>query len=77
MLECNRINFSEGINVKKTNSPKKMRYLSLMVFIDEHFKYEPYLCNGCHDLMQKALNDLMQKAMNLNDVAIVSVKGSK
>ena len=27
------------------------------------FKYEPYLCNGCHDLMQKT--------MNFNDVAIV------
>ena len=32
------------------------------------FKYEPYLCNSCHDLMQKA--------MNFNDSAIVSVKGS-
>ena len=32
------------------------------------FMYEPYLCNGCHDLMQKA--------MNFNDVAIVYVKGS-
>ena len=32
------------------------------------FKYEPYLCNGCHDLMQKAVN--------FNDVAIVSVKGN-
>ena len=32
------------------------------------FKYEPYLCNGCHDLMQKA--------MNFNDVAIVSIKGN-
>ena len=32
------------------------------------FKYEPYLCNGCHDLMQKA--------MNFNGVAIVSVKGN-
>ena len=30
--------------------------------------YEPYLFNGCHDLMQKA--------MNFNDVAIVSIKGS-
>ena len=29
-------------------------------------KYEPYRCNGCHDLMQKA--------MNFNDVAIVSIK---
>ena len=27
-----------------------------------------YLCNGCHDLMQKA--------MSFNDVAIVYVKGS-
>ena len=26
------------------------------------FQYEPYLCNVCHDLMQKA--------MNFNDVAI-------
>ena len=32
------------------------------------FKYESYLCNGCHDLVQKA--------MNFNDVAIVSVKGN-
>ena len=32
------------------------------------FKYEPYLCNGCHDLMQKA--------MSLNDFAIFYFKGS-
>ena len=31
-------------------------------------KYEPYLCNGCHDLMQKAVS--------FNDVAIVYVKGT-
>ena len=31
-------------------------------------KYEPYLCNRCHDLMQKA--------MNFNNVAIVSIKGN-
>ena len=36
-------------------------------FLDKNFKYESYLCNGCHDLMQKAFN--------FNDVAIVSVKG--
>ena len=33
-----------------------------------HKNYEPYLCSGCHDLMQKA--------MNFNDVAIVSIKGN-
>ena len=30
--------------------------------------YEPYLCNGCHDLMQKA--------MSFNDAALFYVKGS-
>ena len=35
---------------------------------DIGFNYEPYLCNGCHDLMQKA--------MNFNNVAFVYVKGS-
>ena len=30
--------------------------------------YEPYICNGCHDLMQKA--------MNFKDVAILFIKES-
>ena len=38
--------------------------MPLLVF----FTYEPYLCNGCHDLMQKAII--------FNDVAIVSIKGN-
>ena len=37
-------------------------------FKDIGFKYESYLCNGCHGLMEKA--------KNFNDVAFVSVKGS-
>ena len=35
---------------------------------DIGFTYEPYLCYGC--------DDLMQKAMSFNDAAIVYVKGS-
>ena len=38
------------------------------IFLDKKFNYEPFLCNGCHDLMQKA--------MNFNDVPIVSIKGN-
>ena len=34
-------------------------------FLDKDFKYAPYFCNGCHDLMQKA--------MNFNDVIILSL----
>ena len=42
--------------------------MPLLVFLDRNFNYEPYLCNGCHDLKQKA--------MNFNDVAIVTIKGN-
>ena len=37
-------------------------------FLNKNFSYELYLCNGYHDLMQKAIN--------FNDVAIVSIKGN-
>ena len=35
-------------------------------FKDIVFKYEPYLCNRCHDLIQKA--------MSFNNIAIVYIK---
>ena len=37
-------------------------------FKDIGFKYKPCLCNGCHDLMQKA--------MSFNDASIIYVNGS-
>ena len=43
-----------------------MWYLSLLIFSDKGFKYEPYLCSGCHDLMQTAIN--------FNDVALFLLK---
>ena len=42
--------------------------MSLLVFKDISFKYESYLCNGCHNLTQNATG--------FNDVAIIYVKGS-
>ena len=38
------------------------------IFLDKNYIYELCLCNGC--------DDLMQKAMNFNNVAIVSIKGN-
>ena len=68
MLEYDRINISEGIDVNKTNLSKEFDIWHYWYFKDVGFKYEPYICNGCHDLMQKA--------MSFNDIAIVYVKGS-
>ena len=51
MLECKRIDISEGIDVNKTNLSKECDICHYWYFKDIGFKYEPYLCNGCHDLM--------------------------
>ena len=60
MLEYDRIDVSERIDINKTNSSKECNVCHYWHFKDIGFKYEPYLCNGC----------------NFNDVAIVSVKRS-
>ena len=68
MLEYDRINISEGIDVNKTSASKECDLCDYWYFKDIGFKYKQYLCNGCYDLMQKA--------MSFNDVAIVYVKRS-
>ena len=68
MVKYDRIDISEGTDINKTNASKECKICHYWYFKDIGFKYEPYLCNGCHGLMQKA--------MNFNDVAIVYVKGN-
>ena len=68
MLEYDRIDISEGIDTNKASASKDCNICHYCYFLDKNFKYEPYLCNGCHDLMQKAIS--------FNDVAIVSIKGN-
>ena len=68
MLEYDRIDISEEIDINKTNASNECDICYYWYFVDKDFKYELYLCNSCHDLIQKA--------MNFNDVAIVSVKRS-
>ena len=68
MLEYDRIDISEGIDIDKTNKSKECDICHYWYFLDKNFSYEKYFCNNCHDLMQKA--------MSFNDVAIVSIKGN-
>ena len=68
ILQYDRIDISEGNDVNKTSLPKECDICHYWYFKDIGFRYEPYLCNGCHDLMQKA--------MSFNNVAIVYVKGN-
>ena len=68
MLEYNRIDISEGVDVNKTSLSKESDICHYWYFKNIGFKYQIYLCNGCHDLMQKA--------MSFNNVAAVYIKGS-
>ena len=51
MLEYDRIDISQGINVSKTSLLKECDICPYWYFKDIGFKYEKYLCDGCHDLM--------------------------
>ena len=51
MLEYDRIDVSEGIDLNKTNASKKGDICHYWYFLDKKFNYEPCLCNGFHDLM--------------------------
>ena len=68
MLEYGRTDISEGIDTNKTSVSKECNICHYWYFLDKHFNYDPYLCNGCHDLMQKAIS--------FKNVAIVSIKGN-
>ena len=68
MLEYEIIDISEGIDVNKTSLSKKCYICHYWYFKDVGFKYEPYLCYGCHDLMQKSVG--------FNNIAIVYIKKS-
>ena len=68
MVAYDKIDILEGIDINKTIASKECDLCHHWYFLDKNFKYEPHLCNDCHDLMQKAIS--------FNDVAIVSIKGS-
>ena len=69
MLEYDRIDISEGMDINKSSDKSKECHIChYWYFLDKNFSYQKYLCNGCHDLMQKA--------MSFKNVAIVSIKGN-
>ena len=68
MLEYDKIVISEEIDANKTSLLKKYDICHYWYFKDIGFKYEPYIWNGCHDLMEKA--------MSFKNITIVYVKGS-
>ena len=66
MLQYERT-VSEGIDVNKTSLSKECRLCHYWCFKDVEFKFEPHVCNKCHDVLMTAYE--------LKNILILSVKG--
>ena len=53
-------------NVNKTDRSRKCVICHYWYFLNINFRFQPEVCNGCHDLMQKG--------MSFNNVAVVTAK---
>ena len=50
MLQYERIDVSEGIDLNKSDKSKECMAYHYWYFKDIGYKYEPNVCNKCHDL---------------------------
>ena len=66
MLQYEKIDVSEGIDVNKT-SASKCELCHYWFFKDIRFKFEEHVCNKCHDLLTMAYS--------LENLVILSAKG--
>ena len=69
MLEYDRIDISEGIDIKKCKETSREYSLGkFYYFLDKNFNYGPYLCNGCYDVSLKAIS--------MKNLAIINHNGN-
>ena len=68
MLQYQKIDVSEGIDVNKTSESEKCELCHYWFFKDVGFKFEEHVCNKCHDLLTIAYS--------LKDIAILNAKGA-
>ena len=67
MLQYEKIDFLEGIDVNKTSLSKECELFHHWYFKDVRFKFKPHVCNKCHEFLMTAYE--------LNKIAILNVKG--
>ena len=68
MLQYDRIDISDIIDINKTSKLKECMLWHYWYFTDVGYKFQPYLCNGCH-----AVSTI---PYNLKNIAILNAKGA-
>ena len=59
--------FQKELTLNKTNASKKCMLCHYWYFKDVGFKFEPHVCNKCHDVLMTAYE--------LKNITILNVKG--
>ena len=68
MLEYDRIDISEGIDIDMSDKSKECMLCHYCYFLNKNFSYGRYLCDGCYNMMQKSIK--------FKNIAIVHVRKS-
>ena len=68
MLQYEKNDASEGVDVNKTSASKECELCHYWFFKDIGFKFEEHVCNRCHDLLTMAYS--------LKNIAILNAKGA-
>ena len=67
MLEYDKINISEGIDINKCKeTSKECSLCKFYYFLDKNFKYGPYLCDGCYNMSIKVVRTQNLTIINHN-----------
>ena len=56
MLYYDRIDISDGIDVNKRSETKEYDICHYWYFLDKGFKFQPGICNECHDVLMIYVN---------------------
>ena len=67
MLQCERIDVSEGTDTNKTSQSKECKLCNYWHFENIGYKFESNACNKC--------DDVLVTADELKNIAILNVKG--
>ena len=68
MIYYDKTDVSEVIDVNKTSASKECDVFHYWYFLNYSCKFQPNVCNRCHDLLMMSVN--------LGDIAILNIKGS-
>ena len=67
MLQYEEIDALEGVDTNKTSLSRNCMLCHCSYFKDVEFRFEPHVCNKCHDVLMTAYE--------LKNIAILNVKG--